>query len=169
LTGKRSLRVRVATRADAATVTDILTRSYASAFTGVYPDEHLTVFLPLISQASLRLLASGAYYIAESDEGAVGCGGWSAERPGSGERIPGLMHIRHFAVYPDAFGGGAGKALFRRCLTDAALLGFSRLEVYSSLNAEGFYAAMGCRGIAQEAITMPGGATMLVVKMERSI
>lgn len=163
------VRIRVANPGDASAVSTVISTSYASEFARSYAPDILASLLPVISDANPVLLAGGTYYVAETVTGIVGCGGWSAERPGTGDRELGLMHIRHFAVMPDTVGRGVGRAIFKRCLADAALLGFSRVEVYSSLNAEGFYAAMGCRGVGQRVIGMPGGAQMPVVVMRRDV
>jgi hypothetical protein len=57
--------------------------------------------LPFMTSANPILLASGTYYIAEREPGhLVGCGGWTAARPGSGEIIEAEAHIRHFATHP---------------------------------------------------------------------
>lgn len=163
----RNAWIRVAGLGDSDSVTAVLTQSYAVELARSYSPDILEPLLPLISDANPSLLASGTFYVAEVGKDIVACGGWTSERPGTGERAPGLMHIRHFAVVPGTIGGGIGRALFQRCLADAALLGFNRLEVNSSLNAEGFYAAMGCRGVAQRVVDMPRGAKMPVVVMTR--
>jgi hypothetical protein len=67
-----------------------------------YDDAVLAVALPLMTQANPMLLASGSYYLTITEESrTVACGGWTHERPGSGEIVPSLAHIRHFATHPD--------------------------------------------------------------------
>lgn len=164
-----SLHVRVAVPSDADTVTDILGRSYPQTMAAAYPPEVLELLLPIICRANPTLLAAGTFYLAERGGTALGCGGWSAEQPGTGGREEGVAHVRHFAVLAEALGQGAGKALFRRCAHDASILGFRAFEVYSTLNAEGFYAAMGFEGIEQMNIPMPGGVAAPAIRMRRTI
>ena len=53
-----------------------------------------------MTQANATLISARTYYLAVSDNGlVVGCGGWTRERPGSGEVEPALAHIRHFATH----------------------------------------------------------------------
>jgi GNAT superfamily N-acetyltransferase len=139
-----SLTVRPTMLADAEAVTAVLGASYPRLMAGHYDADTLAGLLPLITVAQPKLLASGRYYVAAAAEGAiVGCGGWSHERPGSGGFEPGLGHIRHFATHPDWTGRGIGRALFARCVADAAREGVTRFECNSNLNAEGFYRTLG--------------------------
>jgi GNAT superfamily N-acetyltransferase len=74
----------------------------------------LSAALPLMTRANPTLLQSGTYYLSETQDGTIiGCGGWTFERPGGGEVVPGLVHIRHFATHPDWIGRGIGTALVR--------------------------------------------------------
>lgn len=100
--------------------------------------------LPHLAKANPTLLASGTYYVAETEPGNLdGCGGWTAARPGSGEIAEGEAHIRHFATYPGWTRQGIGSALLARCIGDARSFGIRRLHCFSTLNAERFYWAAG--------------------------
>lgn len=136
--------VRVATAEDTAAVSALLEASYTALLRNHYAPELLAIALPLMTRANPALLASGTYYVAETAEGeAVGCGGWTMERPGSGETADGLGHIRHFATHPGWVGKGVGRALLCRSIREAEARSVRALECYSTLNAEGFYAAGG--------------------------
>jgi len=100
--------------------------------------------LKLITQANPGLLASGTYYVAESEQGSiVGCGGWTHARPGDGVVEPKLGHIRHFATHPDWIKRGIGSAIYSRCETEAEAAGVTRFQCYASLNAVSFYSVLG--------------------------
>ena len=129
----------------------------------------LDAALPLMTRANPVLLASGTYYLAESDAGlAVGCGGWSRERPGSGEVAPELAHIRHFATHPEWIGRGIERALYARCEQDARAAGIRRFECNASLNGEGFYAALGFAPVRPIELPM-GSVAVPAILMQRSI
>ena len=163
------LDIRAAGPHDRSTVASLLEASYPTLMRGHYPDAVLNLALPYLVSPSDSLLADGTYFIASDSGEPLGCGGWSMGRPGTGEREPGLAHIRHFAVHPDAVGTGIGSALFDRCVFDARTAGADRLEVYSSLNAEGFYARMGCRPIKQVTLNISGVAPVASILMERAL
>ncbi len=136
--------VKVASANDAPAVADLLEASYSELLVGHYPEELLARVLPLMTRANVRLLTSGTYFLATSADGsAVGCGGWTLERPGTGETVDGVAHIRHFATHPDWTGKGVGRALLSRSIREAEAVSVTTIEVYSTLNAEKFYGAAG--------------------------
>ena len=164
--------LRPAGPADAVALDRLLARSYSRLMAEAYPPAVLAAALPLIARANPDLLADGNYYLAADPDGGeqaplFGAGGWSLARPGSGTVEPGLAHIRHFAVDPDATGRGIGAALYNRCQTAAQTVGVARMEVYASLNAVGFYARMGFTPIAPIAIPFPSGVHFPAVRMGR--
>lgn len=162
---------RAAGPGDTACVDDLLRRSYGSMLSGSYPPEILDRALPLINRANPTLLAAGTYYIAMRNRVPVGCGGWSFDPPGGGisVREEGLAHLRHFSVLPEVAGGGVGRALFLRCRGDAGLLGAERLEVLSTLNAEGFYSALGFRALDQVTVRLPGNVPFPSIRMRMTL
>ena len=136
--------IDVATPADAAAVDALLAASYPVLMSPGYDAAVLAAALPHMTQSSPTLLSSGTYYLATAVTGdVVGAGGWTRERPGSGEVVPELGHVRHFATHPDWTGRGVGRAIYARCAEAARTAGVKRFECYASLNAEGFYTALG--------------------------
>jgi N-acetylglutamate synthase-like GNAT family acetyltransferase len=116
------------------------------------------------------LLESGSYYVAVTSNGAiVGCGGWTKERPETGEITAKVGHIRHFGVHPDWTRRGVGKALYTRCELDARDAGLSQFECYSSLNGEPFYAALGFKRLAEIELDMFDGLRFPSVHMVADI
>jgi N-acetylglutamate synthase-like GNAT family acetyltransferase len=135
--------VRAARADDAKAVSALLAATYPVLFSGAYSAEVLALALPLLTRSNPRLLPSGTFHVAENDNGEiVGCGGWSFERPGSGDVVAGMGHIRHFATHPDWTRRGIGRALLSRCIGQAAG-GVGILECHSSLVAEAFYRSQG--------------------------
>jgi len=136
--------LRVARPEDHAAVSDLLSRSYSILMAPAYPADLLALALPVITKANPALLASGRYAVVETGDGMlVGCGGWSRERPGSGEITPGLAHIRHFAIDPARLRCGLGRRLYDWCEHAARGEDMKAFECHSSLNAEPFYRALG--------------------------
>ena len=164
-----ALVVRVAAPEDMAAVAAVLQASYPALMAGAYPPELLARALPLMTRPHPRLLASGRYYLCETRGEAIGCGGWSPERPGTEECEPGLAHIRHFAVRADRIGRGAGRALYERCDADARAAGIYAFECWSSLNGEGFYAALGFERVRAIDVAMAPGLSFPSLLMRRAI
>src|SRR5215468_9489300 len=132
--------IRIADLSDSDAVSALLAASYSTLFPAHYSSETLRSALPDMTKANPKLLASGTYYVAEAEPGnLIGCGGWTAARPGSGEIVEGEAHIRHFATHPEWIGRGVGSSLLARCFSDARTLGIRKLHCFSTLNAERFY------------------------------
>ena len=163
------MQVRRAGPADAGAVEHVLRSSYPTLMAGAYDAALLARALPLITKANPKLLASGSYYLAESNGFAVGCGGWTAEEPGNGAIVPGLAHIRHFGVSHRHIGHGIGRALFERCEVEARAAGMTRFECHASLNGEAFYAALGFRSAGAIAVPMGPDLAFPSIRMHRPI
>lgn len=149
--------VRPAQPEDAVAVTALLQASYPRLMTQAYGPDVLAAALPAMTRANPALLASGTFHVAEQAGDLVGCGGWTAERPGSGEVVPGLGHIRHFATHPDWTGQGIGRSIFQTCYREATEAGVRHFDCYASLNAEKFYGALGFAIIEPVAVELRPG------------
>jgi N-acetylglutamate synthase-like GNAT family acetyltransferase len=162
--------VRLANSADFGAVSALLVASYSSLLAAHYDENTLNRALPILTKANPTLLASGTYYVAEDKLGnLVGCGGWTAAQPGSKEVIAGEAHIRHFATHPQCLRRGVGKTLLTRCFSDACLLGIRMLYCVSSLNAQGFYRALGFDTVGPFDLVLGASLTIPGVLMSREL
>ena len=165
-----SVNVRVSTPDDSAEISSLLQASYPELLRPAYEPKLLEQVLPRMTVAQPGLLESGTYYVAEASDGAiVGCGGWTRERPGTGEITAKVGHIRHFGVHRHWTRRGVGKALYTRCKLDARGAGVSQFECYASLNGEPFYAALGFRRLAEIELDMFDGLRFPSVHMVADI
>lgn len=165
-----SFHVRVATPDDESALSGMLRACYPALMAGSYDTDVLAAALPLMTRANPKLLAAGTFYVAETDDGRqIGCGGWTRENPAGGAVEPGLAHIRHFGTDPAWAGRGVARALYARCEADARTAGIGRFDCNSSLNAEGFYAAMGFAAVARVEVPMTEDITFPAVLMRREI
>jgi GNAT superfamily N-acetyltransferase len=136
--------IRMATSQDEASLNTLLKASYPELMRTHYQPEILERALPLMTKANSSLLKSGTYYVAEvHDRAIVSCGGWTMERPGTGEIVEWLANLRHFATHPGFTGKGIGRAIYETSEKYAKRAGIDRLECYASLNAQPFYKALG--------------------------
>jgi N-acetylglutamate synthase-like GNAT family acetyltransferase len=136
--------IRVATPEDEQSVNNLLAASYSLLMQQHYDKSLLKAVLPMLGRVSPLLLASGTYYLTETeDKSVVGCGGWTRESPELGEIIAQLGHIRHFATHPEWVGRGVGRSIYLVCERAAKSAGVIQFHSNSSLNAESFYASLG--------------------------
>jgi N-acetylglutamate synthase-like GNAT family acetyltransferase len=162
--------IRIAGPPDLDAVGTLLVASYSSLLATRYESDMLRRALPFMTKAHPALLASGTYYVAESEPGnLVGCGGWTTSRPGTGEIIEGEAHIRHFATHPEWVRRGVASSLLSRCFRDAQLVGIRKLHCFSTLNAEGFYRASGFETTGSIDVPMGPSLTFPGVLMRREL
>lgn len=162
--------LRVAIPEDGAAVSELLSLSYAALMAEAYPDVLLAKALPLITKANPTLLASGRYAVIADETGRLlACGGWSVERPGSREVIPGLAHIRHFAVHPDAVRRRLGRQLYGWCAQAARAQGMNVFECHASLNAEAFYRALGFERSQEMSLRLTADVMLPAIEMRKEI
>jgi GNAT superfamily N-acetyltransferase len=160
--------VRVAGPDDAEAIGAVLRASYPKLMAPAYPADVLARALPFMVRANPALLRSGTYYLAATPDGtAVGCGGWTFERPGEpGSAIDAAQgHIRHFATHPDWVRHGIGRALFGRCVADARAVGVQRFECYASIVAQSFYTALGFMVVGPMTIELEPGLMFPSLRM----
>jgi GNAT superfamily N-acetyltransferase len=104
----------------------------------VYGEDKARAWARLGYQFRYDLLGEGAFWVAEQEERIIGVGGWS---PDSSEAD--LAWIRYLFVHPDATRRGIARQLVACAERSAGAAGRPRLRVWSSLNATGFYRAVG--------------------------
>ncbi len=163
------IRVRAAGLEDEAAIRKVLIGSYPVLMRDSYDPLLLERALPRMTRPNPRLLASGSYFVAEADEEAVGCGGWSLDASGISERQSGVGHIRHFAVASDWIGRGIGRSIYERCETQARKAGVEQFQCYSSLNGEPFYASLGFERIGPIQVPMGRDLAFPSIHMKRPV
>ncbi len=160
--------VRVATAGDREELEALIDLCYSVIYPGWYEEELLNEALPAMLRIDPRLLASGHYFRASLDGKLAGCGGWSQSAPG-GEQTGKGGHIRHFATHPDFMRKGVGSAILERCIAEARAEGLQKLQCFSSLPGEPFYARHGFATIEEVTIMMGEGAAFPALLMEREV
>ena len=103
--------------------------------------------------------------MAEAPDGRVlGAGGWSRDR-----KRGDLGHLRHVAADDRVVRRGVGRALVEHCLSEARSAGLREIECWSTLNGEGFYAALGFRSEGPMEVELAPGISFPSVRMRRAI
>lgn len=163
------LLVRPATLDDIGAVDLLLRRSYGPLLRADYPPSTLVLALPAMARAQPRLLASGRYFVAESEGEVLGSGGWSPEAPGGGRVTRNLGHVRHVATDARTTRRGIGRAVMARVMEDARDAGMRRLSSISTLTAVPFYEALGFRAFRRLDLSFGIGVPFPAVEMERDL
>ena len=163
-------KIRIATKADIGPLDAMFSRSYPKLLKADYQPSVLVVAIPLITRAQAGLITSGRYYVAEAEDGSLlGAGGWSQTTPHGGVLEPGHAHLRHFATSAEATGRGIGRAVFKQCLIDANKVEISEFECFSTLTAEGFYANLGFKKLADLQLELRPGILFPSIHMTRAL
>ncbi len=121
--------------------------SYPALVKHDYPPSVLVTALPLIARAQPRLLASGTFYVAESQGRILGAGGWSWGGPQGGASPTHMAHVRHVITDHGHVRRGIGRALVGHVIAEATRAGARLMDCQATLTAVPFYAALGFREI----------------------
>ena len=163
---KETISIRIAQPEDETVLSALIAASYATLEDDRYDRSQLAKAQELMSKANPKLLASGTYFIAEVDGTAGACGGWTFDKPGSGELVDGVAHIRHLATHPDYLRRGLARMLIERCLSEARAQGARLMKTQSTLPAERFYASAGFSRVGPIEVAMGPGVTLPAIEME---
>jgi N-acetylglutamate synthase-like GNAT family acetyltransferase len=166
---QHSLEIRPAGEADKDELESLIADCYATVYPGWYDEDVLLEAMPQMLRIDPRLLASGHYFVASFDNHVAGCGGWSAGAPGPGNDKATSAHIRHFATHPDFMGKGIGGTILEHCVSKAKSRGLARLQCFSSLPAESFYARHGFAKVDEVNVMLGGSVAFPAVLMERAL
>ncbi len=159
-----TITIRKSRANDLAAADALFARSYPALLKKDYPPSVLVLCLPLISKAQPKLLSSGTYYVAETEDGRlVGAGGWS--RRGRSE----VAQIRHVVTDQDFTRRGIGRTLMDHVFDTARVAGVRHLQCQSTRTAVPFYAACGFAELGPIEVSLAPGIGFPAVAMERSI
>ena len=176
-----SVTLRPATAADAEALEALIARSVHALQADTYTREQREAALGTVFGVDHRLIADGGYFIAELDGAIVGCGGWSDREALYGAHGPaqsdgprvnprsGPARVRAFFVDPAHARRGVGRALLQASEDAARAAGFTRAALGATLAGEPFYTACGYVPLARTEADLPGGASLVVIQMEKSL
>jgi GNAT superfamily N-acetyltransferase len=136
------LLIRPVTAADLDRLAELQEASILRLGTPVYGAAKARAWARMGHQFKHVLIGAGGFFTAERAGRSLGVGGWS---PDSLE--PELAWLRYVFVDPDHVREGIGRRLVERAERSAIAAGRRRFDVWSSFNAEPFYAALGYRRV----------------------
>jgi GNAT superfamily N-acetyltransferase len=172
---------RLATMGDVPALTALIPLSARALSRGYYSDEQTEAAIRYIFGPDTLLISDRTYFVAEEGGALAGCGGWSRRRTlyGGDQMKPAedalldpgtdAARIRAFFVHPAFARRGVGSVILRACLDAAWAAGFRRVELAATLPGVPFYRAFGFEEREALEAPMPGGLTLPIVRMERSL
>jgi GNAT superfamily N-acetyltransferase len=173
--------LRTGTPEDAPRIDALMKESIAALFPLFYNEQQTASAVRYVAQVDPALLEDGTYFVVESGDEVIGCGGWSRRDKlytGSGDssgdervldpsREP--ARVRAMFVRADWTRRGLGRRILEECETAAQREGFRRLTLGATLPGVPLYAAYGFEPYREGEITMPDGIALACVWMEKPI
>jgi GNAT superfamily N-acetyltransferase len=160
------------------TLIDLSTRKLLSRH---YSAAQLDAALGPVFGVDRQLIRDGTYFAIEGNGAIVACGGWSRRRAVYGgdhdragedaELDPArdAARVRAFFVHPDWERRGLGRSLLLASEEAIRAAGFGKIELVATLAGEPLYAAHGYIVTARHDAPMPGGLSLPVVRMTRTL
>ena len=176
-----SLTTRLATFEDIDELQQLIALSARGLSDGYYSTAQTEGAIKYVFGVDRQLIQDGTYYVVESKECLVACGGWSMRSTLFGgdqhkdDADPLLnpatdaARIRAFFVHPDWARQGIGRMLIAVCEKAAHQYGFTKMEIGSTLPGVPLYEAMGYHQSKKINVPLPGGEHLLVVNMKKDL
>ena len=162
-------------------MTTVMRASVLDLFRGYYSEQQIASASVHIAHVDPMLVGDGTYFVVETDEEIVACGGWSRRGrlyTGSGDQADDARlldpatepaHVRAMFVRPDWTRRGLGRAILEAGRSAAKAEGFQRLDLMATLAGVPLYQSFGFVEGEHAILTMPDGVTIESVAMERDI
>ncbi len=154
--------IRPARNADLDAIADLQARSIMAFGIETYGRKTCEAWAKVGRQMRHTLLTGATFFVAEQDGTLVGVAGWTED-----SRAPDCAWPRYVFVAPEAAKLGIGRLLMRTVEESATGTGRSRYQLWSSLNAVGFYEALGYQQLKTARWPMSGSIEMEHRLMEK--
>ena len=172
---------RLAVESDAARISELMRISVLELFPRFYDEEQTASAAVHIAHLDMQLIHDGTYFVHESADEIVACGGWSRRNklysgPGDAEDDDRLLdpdsepaRVRAMFVRSDWTRRGIGRAILDSCERAARDEDFKDFVLGATLPGELLYRSFGFREVERFDVTMPDGVSVECVGMERPI
>ena len=183
---KKNYTIRLATAVDIPVLRELIERSVRVLQRWDYSPEQIEAALGTALGVDTQLIADQTYYAVEAElepakKRTVACGGWSRRKTLYGSdhgpyRESALLDprmdaakIRAFFVHPEWVRMGIATQILQTCEEVAMAEGFRRFEMGATLTGVPMYLARGYTVIERIEVPLPGGLTLPVVRMGKTI
>lgn len=172
---------RLARIADAPRISELMRTSVLDLFPAFYDERQTASAAVHIAHLDMMLIEDGTYFVHETGDEIVACGGWSRRNklyagPGDAQDDDRLLdprtepaRVRAMFVRRDWTRRGLGRAILDSCERAARAEGFKKLVLGATLPGEPLYRAFGFEEVERFMVTMPDGVSVECVAMARPI
>ena len=173
--------LRMARDEDAPALVRLIEHVTRTSLARCYSEAQLAVALGPVFGLDRQLIHDGTYFVVENAGEIIACGGWSkrlAVYGGDRERTDAdaelnpqtdAARVRAFFVHPAWERRGIGRALLETSESGLRAAGFRRVELVATLAGEALYARHGYAVAERYDAPMPGGMTIAVVRMTKTL
>jgi GNAT superfamily N-acetyltransferase len=166
---------------DRAAISELIAASARQLSREHYSDAQIEAAIAMVFGVDSNLIEDGTYFVAESSEGLIGCGGWSRRKDLFGgdqysardgryldpQSEP--ARIRAFFIHPAHARKGIARAILSRCETEAQAHGFRALELMATLPGIAFYESCGFRKVGNYDLELTLDVKLELVPMRKEI
>ena len=173
--------LRLACDEDAPALERLIEHVTRTSLARCYSEAQLAVALGPVFGLDRQLIRDGTYFVVEDAGEIIACGGWSKrlavyggdrERTGADVELnpqTDAARVRAFFVHPAWERHGIGRALLEASESAIRAAGFMRVELAATLAGEALYARHGYAVAERYDAPMPGGLTIAVVRMTKTL
>jgi N-acetylglutamate synthase-like GNAT family acetyltransferase len=173
--------IRLATVDDIPVLQNLIPQAARALSTNYYTPQQIESAIKYIFGVDTQLIVDQTYYVVESGDEIVGCGGWSKRKTMfGGDQMKAAQdplldpkedagRIRAFFVHPGWARKGIGRRIIQACEEAASVAGFTRMELVATLPGEPLYAAMGYEVTRRFDLSMEDGTTLPVAHMAKQL
>ena len=173
--------LRVATIDDEPAVDRLMKESASILFPRFYDERRAASAVRYVAQADPLLLRDGTYFVLESGDEMVACGGWSRRDrmyTGTGDGADDARaldpateaaRVRAMFVRDDWTRRGLGRLILEACETAAREEGFRELTLVATLPGVPLYLACGFEPVEELEVEMPDGVRIDCVSMTKPV
>jgi N-acetylglutamate synthase-like GNAT family acetyltransferase len=173
--------LRIAREEDAPALERLIEHVTRKSLLRCYSEAQLAVALGPVFGLDRQLICDGTYFVVENSGEIIACGGWSKrlavyggdrERTGADAELNPLKdaaRVRAFFVHPNWERRGIGRVLLEASEVAIRKAGFKRIELAATLAGEALYGRHGYAVAERYDAPMPGGLTIAVVRMTKSL
>jgi GNAT superfamily N-acetyltransferase len=173
--------IRKATLDDRVAIEELIVESARNLSREDYSERQIEAAIKTVFGVDTDLIVDGTYFVVESSQMLVGCGGWSRRRTlFGGDRFARrdssaldpkreAAKIRAFFIHPQWARKGIGRALLAACEDEARAQGFRSLELMSTLPGLKLYRAYGYEGFERVTYELGDGVEIEFVPMRKDL
>jgi GNAT superfamily N-acetyltransferase len=173
--------LRKATLSDGAAISQLIKDSARSLSLEDYSGEQIEGAIATVFGVDSNLIIDQTYFVAESEDGLIGCGGWSKRKTLFGgdqyasrdadylDPRTESAKIRAFFIHPRHARKGIARAILAACETEAKGAGFRSLELMSTLPGIKLYRACSYEGEERVELEVGNGITIGLVPMRKEL